>query len=124
MIGHEVTNLNQEYPSVPHEDVPIYYDASHQQLKDEELLIYDDLDLTISDSWTLERDTRAQANSLIWMEQQKNRVTASKFYDVYSWKRGMENMQITLLQGPQPHQHFYNADLIMAECTNPLLGKL
>ena len=32
-------------------------------------------------------------------------------------------MQRTLLQGPQPHQHFYNADLIMAEYTSPLLGK-
>ena len=40
LIGNEVTNLNQEYPSFPHEDVPIYYDASHHQLKDEELLIY------------------------------------------------------------------------------------
>ena len=103
MIGHEVTNLNQEYPSFPHEDVPIYYDASHQQLKDEELLIYDDLDLTISDSWTLERDTRAQANSLIWMEQRKNRVTASKFYDVYSWKRGMEKHAENFVAGtPTP----------------------
>ena len=52
LIVHEVTNLNQEYPSFAHEDVPIYYDASHHQLKDEELLIYDDLDLTILDSWT------------------------------------------------------------------------
>ena len=78
-IGHEVTNLNQEYPSFSHEDVPIYYDASHHQLKDEELLLYDDLDLTILDSWTLERDTRTQTNSLTWMEQRKNRVTASKF---------------------------------------------
>ena len=90
MIGHEVTDWNQEYPSFPHEDVPIYYDASHHQLKDEELLICDDLDLTIPDSWTLERDTRAQANSLIWMKQQKKRVNDSKFYDVYCWKRGME----------------------------------
>ena len=92
-----------KYPSFPHEDLPIYYDASHQQLKDEELLIYDDLDLTISDSWTLERDTRAQANSLIWMEQQKNRVTASKFYDVYSWKRGMEKHADNFVAGtPTP----------------------
>ena len=102
-IGHEVTNLSQEYPSFPHEDVPIYYDASHHQLKDEELLIYDDLDLTIPDSWTLERDTRAQANSLIWMEQRKNRVTASKFYDVYSWKRGMEKHAENFIAGtPTP----------------------
>jgi len=106
--------LSQEYPSFPHEGVPIYYVASHYQLKDEELLIYDDLDLTIPDSWTLERDTSAQANSLIWMEQRKNRVTASNFCDVYSWKRGM---------GPQPHLYFYNADLIMAECMSPLFGK-
>ena len=63
-IGDEVTNLNQEYPSFPLEDVPICYDASHHQLKDEELLIYDDLDLTILDSRTLERDTRTQTNSL------------------------------------------------------------
>ena len=98
-IGHEVTNLSQEYPSFPHEDVPIYYDASNHQLKDEELLIYDDLDLTIPYSWTLERGTRAQANSLIWIEQRKNRVTASKFYDVYSWKRGMEKHAENFIAG-------------------------
>ena len=34
-------------------------------------------------------------------------------------KGGWRNKQPgTLLQGPQPHQHFYNADLIMAECTS------
>ena len=123
MIGHEVTNLKQEYPSFPHEDVPIYYDASHHQLKDEELLIYDDLDLTILDSWTLERDTRAQATSLTWTEQQKNRVTASKFCDVYNWKRGMEKHAENFVAGTQLHQHFCKSDLIMAECTSPLLGK-
>ena len=57
MVGHEVTNLNQEYTSFRHEDVPTYYDASRHQLEDEELLIYDDLDLTIPDSRTLERGT-------------------------------------------------------------------
>ena len=112
-----------EYPSFPHEDVPSYYDASHHQLKDEELLIYNDLDFTILDSWTLERDTRAQANSLTWMEQEKNRVTASKFWDVYNWKRGMEKHAENYVAGTQLHQHFYNSDLIMAECTSPLLGK-
>ena len=60
MVGHEVTNLNREYPSFRNEDVPIYYGASQHQLKGEELLIYDDLDLKIPDSWTLETDTRAR----------------------------------------------------------------
>ena len=64
MVGHEVTNLNQEYTSFRHEDVPTYYDASRHQLEDEELLIYDDLDLTIPDSWTLERDTRLKQTLL------------------------------------------------------------
>ena len=40
----------------------------HHQLKDKELLIYDDLHLTVADSWALERETREQANSHIWME--------------------------------------------------------
>lgn len=102
-IGQGVTNFFQEYPSFPHEETPVYYEMGHHQLKDEELLIYDDLDLTVADAWALERETREQANSLIWMEQRQNRVTASKFYDVYSWKRGKErHAENFVLGGPTP----------------------
>ena len=71
----------------------------HHQLKDEELLIYDDLHLTVADSWAPERETREQANSLIWIEQRQIRVTASEFYDVYSWKRGKERPAENFVSG-------------------------
>lgn len=90
-IGQGVTDFFfQEYPSFPHEEVPVYYEMDHHQLKDEELLnIYNGLDLTVADSWAPERETREQANSLVWMEQRQNRIIASKCY-VYSWKAGKE----------------------------------
>ena len=64
-IGQGVTGFNKEFHSFPHEKVPIYYEIGHNQLKDKELLIYDPLDLTITDSWALERDKSEQANSPI-----------------------------------------------------------
>ena len=85
-----LTDVYSDYPSFPHSSVPVYYDISQHQLRDEELLIYDDLDLTLADSVSLEKDTREQANSSIWKEHRKHTVTASRIYDVYSWKRGME----------------------------------
>ena len=64
-IGQGVTGFIEEFHSFPHEKVPIYYEIGHHQLKDKELLIYDPLDLTITDSWALERDKSEQANSPI-----------------------------------------------------------
>ena len=94
-----VTDLIQEYPSFPHKEVPVYYENGQHLPEDEELLVFDDLDLSATDSWALKRDTRDQANSHIWMEQRKNRVTASKFCEVYSWKRGKERHAENFVSG-------------------------
>ena len=51
MIGQgTITDLIQEYPSFPHKEVPVYYEIGNHQLKDEELLVFDDLDLSATDS--------------------------------------------------------------------------
>lgn len=86
-IGQGITDLIQECPFY-YEEVPIYYDIGQCQLKDEERFVYDKLDLSVTACWALERNTRDEANSLIWIKQRKKRVTAFKSYDVYSWKRG------------------------------------
>jgi len=72
-IGQGVTDLIQECPSFYYKEVLIYYDIGHHQLKDEELFVYNNLDLSVTACWALERDTRYQANSLIWMEQRKKK---------------------------------------------------
>ena len=46
----EPFDLIQEYPSNPHKEVPVYYEIGQHQLKDEELLVFDDSDLSATDS--------------------------------------------------------------------------
>lgn len=46
----EPFDLIQGYPSFPHDKVPVYYEIGQHQLKDEELLVFDDLDLSATDS--------------------------------------------------------------------------
>ena len=115
-----VTDLIEEYPSFPHEEVPVYYEIGQHQLKDEELLVFDDLDLSAADSWALERDTRDQANSPIWMEQRKNRVTASKFYEVYSWKRGKERHAENFVSGGSNPSSFVQRKLDHGKMYEPV----
>ena len=45
----EPFDLIEEYPSFPHEEVPVYYEIGQHQLKDEEQG-KDDLDLSATDS--------------------------------------------------------------------------
>lgn len=42
-------------------------------------MLLQDLTLTAEDARNLERDTRQQANSLVWRQERLNRLTASKF---------------------------------------------
>lgn len=46
----EPFDLIQGYPSFPHDEVPVYYEIGQHQLKDEELPVFDDLDLSATDS--------------------------------------------------------------------------
>ena len=38
----------------------------------------------------LEEATRTQSQNVLWFQQRKCRITASRVYDVYQWERGMK----------------------------------
>lgn len=123
-IGQGVTDsVIQECPSFYYEEVPIYYDSGHRQLKDEERFVSDKLDLSVTACLALERNTRDQANSLILMEQRKKRVTAFKSYDVYSWKRGKGRHAENFVSEGSTPSIFVQRRLNQVKCTSKLLGK-
>ena len=54
------------------------------------------------------------------MEQQQNRATAFKFYEVYSWKRGKERRAKNFV-GAQLHQHLCKENWTVVNCTSQML---
>lgn len=123
-IGQGVTDsVIQECPSFYYEEVPIYYDTGHRQLKDEERFVSDKLHLSVTACWALERNTRDQANSLIWMEQRKKEWLLLSLMMFTAGRGVKEGMQRTSFLRAQLHQYLYNEDWIKVKYTSKFLGK-
>jgi hypothetical protein len=84
------------YPNFPHRSIPQYYHHDLSTLDSSQKAVFDKLQVTNDQAVILEQATQLQSQSSLWFSERKCRVTASKIYDVFHWKRGME----------RPTQHY------------------
>lgn len=89
-VSQNVLPVNGDLPLFLHCEIPSYYSPDISDFSDCELIIWDDFQLDKDESWKLEGETREQADCDIWIQERKNRVTASRIFGVWSWKRGFE----------------------------------
>ena len=81
---------NVPYPEFPHQNIPQYYHHDISTLETTQNAVLNKIKMTNEQAVVLERATQSQSQNALWYEERKRRVTASRVYDVFQWKRGME----------------------------------
>ena len=116
-----IDNLNplnvcprSSYPDFPHRDIPQYFQYDTSILTQAEQSVLQKIKLTNEQAVAIERMTRKQSADSLWFMERKLRVTASKIYDVYQWKRGLEKHA----------EKFVSADHDLTVCSDILRRKL
>ena len=82
--------VSDNYPDFPHCNIPQYYYHDLSTLDSAQKATLDKIHMTSEQAVVLEQATQLQSQSTLWFEEKKCRITASKVYDVFQWKRGLD----------------------------------
>lgn len=77
----------ENYPEFPHRNITQYYFYDVSRLTESERCVFEEIKITHEQALKIEQSTRNQSDSKLWFKERKNRITASKIFDVYQWKR-------------------------------------
>ena len=82
--------ISDNYPDFPHCNIPQYYYHDLSTLDSAQKATLDKIHMTSEQAVVLEQATQLQLQSTLWFEERKCRITASKVYDVFQWKKGLD----------------------------------
>ena len=74
----------------PYCNIPQYYYHDLSTLDSAQKATLDKIHMTSEQAVVLEQATQLQSQSTLWFKERKCRITASKVYDVFQWKRGLD----------------------------------
>lgn len=94
------SNTTQTYPNFPHKEIPQYFAHNNPNLSSLERTVLQELELTHAEAIELEEATCEQSNSATWHNERRSRITASRVYEVFQWKRGLDNHAYKFVNPP------------------------